>query len=358
MKVLFDAADIYLKQSTWKDLALVKFCLFSIGLLCGLFAKALAAAGAKVGGLIGQSIGGKVSRSYSFADVITTGTKDTNVGGLIGKIDKSLLENSYANGNILANADAGGLVGKAYEATIVNCYSMGIINGDGIVGGLVGIAQYNSTITLSYSTAEITGSSSGGLIGELDSSIIIRSYATGDVNGISYGGGLVGNMQISAGTNGGIVDSYSTGNVTADGSYKVYAGGLVGNSRNGYITNSYSTGNVVSNNSSESSNRETYAGGIIGCSLGTRINNSYASGNITANGKKGEVKAGGLIGWGSTSNNYKYEQQIVISQKDSNNSDINESGISASMQTIWQFVYDNWDNTIWNLSLTENPTLK
>ena len=40
MKVLFDAADVYLKQSTWKDLGLVKFCLFSIGLLCGLFAKA------------------------------------------------------------------------------------------------------------------------------------------------------------------------------------------------------------------------------------------------------------------------------------------------------------------------------
>ena len=37
MKKLFDAADIYLKQATWKDLALVKFCLASIGLLAGLF---------------------------------------------------------------------------------------------------------------------------------------------------------------------------------------------------------------------------------------------------------------------------------------------------------------------------------
>ena len=39
MKILFDAADVYLKQSNWKDLALVKFCLFSMGLLCGLIAK-------------------------------------------------------------------------------------------------------------------------------------------------------------------------------------------------------------------------------------------------------------------------------------------------------------------------------
>ena len=36
MKKLFDAADRYLKQATWKDLALVKFCLVSIGLMAGL----------------------------------------------------------------------------------------------------------------------------------------------------------------------------------------------------------------------------------------------------------------------------------------------------------------------------------
>lgn len=35
MKFLFNAADKYLKQSDWKDLALIKFCLFSMGLLCG-----------------------------------------------------------------------------------------------------------------------------------------------------------------------------------------------------------------------------------------------------------------------------------------------------------------------------------
>ena len=39
MKKLFDAADVYLRQFTWKDLALVKFCLFSMGLFCGLFVK-------------------------------------------------------------------------------------------------------------------------------------------------------------------------------------------------------------------------------------------------------------------------------------------------------------------------------
>ena len=36
MKKLFDSANLYLKQSDWKDLALIKFCLASIGLLAGL----------------------------------------------------------------------------------------------------------------------------------------------------------------------------------------------------------------------------------------------------------------------------------------------------------------------------------
>jgi len=36
MKKLFAYADLYISQCTWKDLALVKFCLASIGVLLGL----------------------------------------------------------------------------------------------------------------------------------------------------------------------------------------------------------------------------------------------------------------------------------------------------------------------------------
>ena len=33
---LFDVADRYCKESSWKTLALLKFCLFSIGLMAGM----------------------------------------------------------------------------------------------------------------------------------------------------------------------------------------------------------------------------------------------------------------------------------------------------------------------------------
>lgn len=36
MKFLFDSADAYLRQSDWRDLALVKFCLFSMGVIAGI----------------------------------------------------------------------------------------------------------------------------------------------------------------------------------------------------------------------------------------------------------------------------------------------------------------------------------
>lgn len=36
MKKLFDCADQYIKRSSWKDMALLKFCLFAIGILAGM----------------------------------------------------------------------------------------------------------------------------------------------------------------------------------------------------------------------------------------------------------------------------------------------------------------------------------
>lgn len=36
MRKLFDYADKYLEKCSWKDLALVKFCLFSMGVLAGI----------------------------------------------------------------------------------------------------------------------------------------------------------------------------------------------------------------------------------------------------------------------------------------------------------------------------------
>ena len=37
MKQLLDYGDQYLQKSTWKDIGIIKFCLFSFGLLAGTY---------------------------------------------------------------------------------------------------------------------------------------------------------------------------------------------------------------------------------------------------------------------------------------------------------------------------------
>ena len=36
MKCLFSYADKYLQRSSWKDLTLIKFCLFAMGIMAGI----------------------------------------------------------------------------------------------------------------------------------------------------------------------------------------------------------------------------------------------------------------------------------------------------------------------------------
>lgn len=55
MKKLFNSADEYLKGCDWKDLALIKFCLRSIGVLIGL---SIPQKGKKIGGIAAGAIFG------------------------------------------------------------------------------------------------------------------------------------------------------------------------------------------------------------------------------------------------------------------------------------------------------------
>ena len=57
MRPLFDAADRYLKACTWKDMALLKFCLFGMGLLVGaLLPKKQSRAAAGIGAEAGTAL--------------------------------------------------------------------------------------------------------------------------------------------------------------------------------------------------------------------------------------------------------------------------------------------------------------
>ncbi len=123
-----------------------------------------------------------------------------------------------------------------------------------------------TSVTLHAGLFGYTGGSEIRNIGLLNVDIDASS------SGSSYAGGLVGLNDRSSS----ITNSYSTGNVSSSssGSFDFsYVGGLVGiNNRSSSITNSYSTGNV---SSSASYSADSYTGGLVGQNDSSSITNSY-----------------------------------------------------------------------------------
>ena len=167
------------------------------------------------------------------------------------------------NVDVTGREYVGGLAGRAY-GSVRRVYTTGEVNGEHYVGGLVGEAR--SLISETYSKADVSGdgwesSNVGGLVGYLRLGTVKVSYATGDVSGMNWVGGLVGHN--SSLDDGGIIASYATGNLGFGGledadpppgrwvdgfSSRYYlpytptwVGGLVGDS-SGPIAASYSTG--------------------------------------------------------------------------------------------------------------------
>lgn len=73
--------------------------------------------GTRVGGITGYSLNGSIYNTYSSVDIM--GTENT-VGGLVGWLDTSDLENSYAKG--IVSGEGGGLVGVTYNSSITSSY--------------------------------------------------------------------------------------------------------------------------------------------------------------------------------------------------------------------------------------------
>ncbi|MCQ2975822.1 MAG: bacterial Ig-like domain-containing protein [Bacteroidales bacterium] len=99
------------------------------------------------GGLFGVSIDSKTSNCYNLVD-IDTKNQGYCVGGLIGKIQRGTLTNSYSIGNINGNSSywLGSLCGSNDNATITNCYYnndnkfKAIYNADDATNKVVGIS--------------------------------------------------------------------------------------------------------------------------------------------------------------------------------------------------------------------------
>ena len=183
-----------------------------------------------------------------------------------GVIRRVAVTGASVSGNVAAGTgsqELGILVGEVAGGTVRFSYTSGTLtqNGGGNhnkTGGLVGFLNNGGRIDASYSTAAVTGNSSG--------------TAT---SGVGTGGlvGKVGDNAQSASTSY-VRASYASGAVTAGiGSTRV--GGLVGFHANGVIDYSYAYGAVSTTGTS------TWLGGLVGdrfTTLATVTDSYYDSG--------------------------------------------------------------------------------
>ncbi len=223
---------------------------------------------ANVGGLVGDSEGGIIKNSYTTGAVSSTGV-GVNIGGLAGYQNTPIsttatVSNSYSSVTITyaTNTDGytsyiGGLIGKNYKADVNNSYATGDVNANAnsvTVGGLIGYI-YEGSSSSSYASGNISAtgyqSIAGGYAGAILDHNVNNAYATGSVEGgygttagspslNSYVGGFAGVLGI-VGDSGATNNAYSTGAVTQvsppSGGYRASVmGGFTGRNY-GAITN-------------------------------------------------------------------------------------------------------------------------
>jgi hypothetical protein len=221
---------------------------------------------------------------------------------------------SVRNGTILAGARSGGIIGRAVNVDVTNSnsslgvtcdsatsmcgglagiydssgalsnsYATGNVSGITFIGGLVGLTGSGSpTLTNCYATGKIiaTGGDVGGLSSGMVGGAVTNCFATGDIiSGGSSVGALIG--EISGTTD--ITHSYATGDILAA---TQFVGGLIGtSSSSSSITDSWASGDVNATGD--------YVGGLVGDMANTTINDSFSIGNTFSSST---IAVGGFIG--------------------------------------------------------------
>lgn len=137
-----------------------------------------------VGGIVG-SMGetapllGLLVNSYNAATV--TGTAPFSTGGLVG-YNAGHISSSYNSGAVVG-VEVGGIAGELdYTGSIADSYNTGSVTSSGYAGGLVGNA-FSGTIDRSYASGAVIGSTAGGIVGSLGSTVVNDVYWDTDTTG-------------------------------------------------------------------------------------------------------------------------------------------------------------------------------
>ena len=188
---------------------------------------------------------------FSITNVYVNRSFSEGTPGFFGSVRSGLVKNLAITGSVTGVANVGGLASAiSLSTTVSNVRSeVNVTSSSTIVGGLIGDVS-GSYIEQSSSVGAVsaTGIRVGGLIGQVSGSttVISQSFSSSNVSssalGSPYLGGLVGDLQAGLVTN-----CYSTGQVISTGTNTQRLGGFVGQTAaSSSITNSYHAGPVSS----------------------------------------------------------------------------------------------------------------
>ncbi|PIQ52062.1 MAG: hypothetical protein COW02_11510, partial [Comamonadaceae bacterium CG12_big_fil_rev_8_21_14_0_65_59_15] len=201
---------------------------------------------------------------------LTINRPGSNYVGLLGYAAGAKVSNlGLESANITGGGWVGGIAGYATGIALQNTWVNGVITGTGSnVGGLVGQNDGLGTISSSYSSGSVTGSTAatasntGGLAGWSNGSIS-NSYSTAAVSGNNRVGGLVGLNWGAA-----ITNTYASGLVTGTGTTPVNVGALLGGNGT-YDGTAWNGKGTVTNSFWDSSvNTTAYDGNVSAVGIG------------------------------------------------------------------------------------------
>ncbi|MEW6172674.1 MAG: GLUG motif-containing protein, partial [Bacillota bacterium] len=252
--------------------------------------------------LIGGASGSVIKQCYATGNVYATASDCFEIGGFIGTLENTLIEDSYFTGDVEVAPvpgecafEIGGFVGSVSDSSFRRCYATCNVYTGGSsdcfdIGGFIGAIWANTLIEDSYCTGDVEvvpvpGDDTfdiGGFIGSAwDSTTIRRCSATGSVYASGSSdcfdiGGFIGCFDDSL-----VEECYCSGNVevvpaAGEDTACFDIGGFGGGAWDSSIRRCSATGSVHAAGASDC----FCVAGFIGDLSGSLVEDCYCSGNV------------------------------------------------------------------------------
>ena len=244
-----------------------------------------------IAGIVGECYQlGKVENSINTGKVEVKNTNynvdapDT-VGGIVGELTSSIIENCTNEGEIIGRSDVEGIAGNlsiienVEKSKIYNCINKGNIESKGYSTA----TGYGKGVYATWKSSSIGGIAGASVQGDIE-----KCINKGSIKSASYDctGGIVGYIK----NEGNIKQCANYADINCPNELTI--GGIVGYTNISVVEECFNAGNIIGN---------SFVAGIVGGGCGcTTIRNCYNVANVSGN-----ARIGGIIGqWDP----YEYEE--------------------------------------------------